>query len=64
MLSIRPATIEDTPLLSAMIRELAEFERELNLVVTTEADQTRSDFVMVQTHRSDSIEQVLSPFIV
>jgi GNAT superfamily N-acetyltransferase len=44
MLSIRPATIEDVPLLSAMIRELAEFERELNSVVTTEADLARDGF--------------------
>jgi GNAT superfamily N-acetyltransferase len=44
MLSIRPATIEDIPLLSAMIRELAEFERDLNSVVTTEADLARDGF--------------------
>lgn len=44
MLSIRPATIEDVPLLSAMIRELAEFERELNLVVTTDADLAQDGF--------------------
>jgi GNAT superfamily N-acetyltransferase len=44
MLSIRPATIEDVPLLSAMIRELAEFERDLKSVVTTEADLARDGF--------------------
>jgi GNAT superfamily N-acetyltransferase len=44
MLSIRPATIEDVPTLSATIRELAEFERELNLVITTEADLARDGF--------------------
>ena len=44
MLSIRPATVEDVPILSAMIRELAEFEHELNLVVTTEADLARDGF--------------------
>jgi len=31
MLLIRPATINDVSLLRAMIRELAEFERALNL---------------------------------
>jgi len=44
MLSIRPATIEDTPLLIAMIRELAEFERDLKSVVTTDADLARDGF--------------------
>jgi len=44
MLSIRPATIEDVPLLSAMIRELAEFERDLNAVATTESDLARDGF--------------------
>jgi GNAT superfamily N-acetyltransferase len=44
MLSIRPATIDDVGLLAAMIRELAEFERELKLVVTTEADLARDGF--------------------
>jgi GNAT superfamily N-acetyltransferase len=44
MLSIRPATIEDVPLLSAMIRELAEFERDLKSVVTTDADLARDGF--------------------
>jgi GNAT superfamily N-acetyltransferase len=44
MLAIRPATIEDVPLLSAMIRELAEFERDLKSVVTTEADLLRDGF--------------------
>jgi GNAT superfamily N-acetyltransferase len=44
MLSIHPATIEDVPLLSAMIRELAEFERDLKSVVTTDADLARDGF--------------------
>ena len=44
MLSIRPATIEDVPVLTAMIRELAEFERDLKSVVTTEADLARDGF--------------------
>lgn len=44
MLSIRPATVNDTGVLHAMIREFAEFERELDLVVTTEADLIRDGF--------------------
>lgn len=44
MLSIRPATVNDAGLLHAMIREFAEFERELELVVTTEADLIRDGF--------------------
>src|ERR1700676_584171 len=41
---IRPATINDVRLLRAMIRELAEFERALNLCVIGEADLTRDGF--------------------
>jgi GNAT superfamily N-acetyltransferase len=44
MLLIRPATVEDVPLLSAMIRELADFERDLNAVITTDADLARDGF--------------------
>src|ERR1700692_154025 len=44
MLLIRPATINDVPLLRTMIRELAEFERALNLCVMEEADLTRDGF--------------------
>ncbi len=44
MLSIRPATAEDTGLLATMIRELAEFERELDSVSITEADLVRDGF--------------------
>jgi GNAT superfamily N-acetyltransferase len=44
MLLIRPATIKDVPLLRAMIRELAEFERALSLCVIEEADLTRDGF--------------------
>ena len=44
MLSIRPATAKDAELLSVLIRELAEYERELELVVTTEADLLRDGF--------------------
>ena len=44
MLSIRPATVNDAPLLGTMIRELAEYERELHLVVATESDLARDGF--------------------
>src|SRR5207244_12095057 len=44
VLSIRPATAEDTGLLATMIRELAEFERELDWVSSTEADLVRDGF--------------------
>lgn len=44
MLSIRAATVNDAPLLATMIRELAEFERELHLVVMTEQDLARDGF--------------------
>src|SRR5580698_3749791 len=44
MLSIRPATINDVALLRTMIRELAEFEHELELVVIEEADLARDGF--------------------
>ncbi|HEY1270734.1 MAG TPA: GNAT family N-acetyltransferase [Terriglobales bacterium] len=44
MLSIRPATVNDAPLLSRLIRELAEFERELDQVVMSEADLRRDGF--------------------
>jgi len=44
MLRIRPATIHDAALLSIMIRELAEFERELDLVTIQEAGLVRDGF--------------------
>jgi GNAT superfamily N-acetyltransferase len=44
MLSVRPATIEDAGLLLALIRELAEFERELDLVEIQEEDLVRDGF--------------------
>jgi GNAT superfamily N-acetyltransferase len=44
MLLIRPATIHDTALLCTMIRELAEFEHELDLVTITEEELARDGF--------------------
>src|SRR5579863_5213527 len=44
MLSIRDATINDAALLRTLIRELAEFEHELDLVTVTEADLARDGF--------------------
>ncbi len=44
MLSIRSATVNDATLLAVLIRELAEYERELDAVVITEADLVRDGF--------------------
>jgi GNAT superfamily N-acetyltransferase len=44
MLSIRPATVKDVPLLRDLIHELAEYERERDRVVITEADLERDGF--------------------
>ena len=44
MLSIRAATVNDVALLKALIFELAEYERERNQVVISEADLVRDGF--------------------
>ena len=44
MLMIRPANVNDVGVLVTMIRELAAFERELDLVVISEADLVRDGF--------------------
>jgi GNAT superfamily N-acetyltransferase len=44
MLRIRPATVDDASLLRTMIRELAEFERELESVTITEEDLVQDGF--------------------
>ena len=44
MLHIRPANIHDAALLRAMIRELAEYERELEWVTIREEDLVRDGF--------------------
>lgn len=44
MLQIRPATIQDVALLRTMIRELAEFERQLEMVSIRKEDLARDGF--------------------
>jgi GNAT superfamily N-acetyltransferase len=44
MLKIRPATPTDVPHILAFIRELAEYERDLDSVQATEADLLRDGF--------------------
>jgi hypothetical protein len=44
MLSIRPATVNDTSLILAFIHELASYERAPDEVVATEADLIRDGF--------------------
>lgn len=44
MFLIRPAMVDDAALLRTLIRELAEFERELDLCVIEEADLARDGF--------------------
>ena len=44
MLSIRPATVKDVPLLRSMIRELADYERELDSVEITEEQLAEDGF--------------------
>lgn len=44
MVHIRPATIQDAALLRTMIRELAAFEHELDLVTIREEDLARDGF--------------------
>lgn len=44
MLTIRPAVPADTPLILALVHELALYERELNAVEATKADLLRDGF--------------------
>lgn len=44
MLTLRPATPEDVPNILSFIRELAEYEREPDAVLATEADLLRDGF--------------------
>src|SRR3974390_621589 len=43
-IKVRPATVRDVALLRTMIRELAEFEHELELVTITEEELARDGF--------------------
>lgn len=52
MLSIRPSTIADVGLLRTLIRELADFERELHFCVIEEADLARDGFGAIPRFRS------------
>ena len=52
MLRIRPASANDAPLLAILILELAEYERERDLVVITEADLVRDGFGPIPKFRA------------
>jgi GNAT superfamily N-acetyltransferase len=56
MLSIRPATPADAPLLLQLIRELAAYERDPDAVVATEADLIRDGFGPEPRFRADLAE--------
>ncbi len=51
MTRIRPATVEDVPLILAFIRELAAYEREPDAVVATEAGLARDGWGPVPRFR-------------
>jgi len=52
MLSIRAATVNDVGLLKALIYELAEYERERQFVMITEADLVRDGFGLAPKFRA------------
>jgi GNAT superfamily N-acetyltransferase len=52
MLSIRPATVDDAPLLTTLIRELAEFERLSHEASLTADDIVRDGFGAVPKFRA------------
>jgi len=56
MLTIRPATAADVPLILAFIRELAEYEREPQAAVATQADLLRDGFGPEPKFRVDIAE--------
>ena len=56
MLSIRRAVAEDVPLILSFIRDLAEYEREPQAVVATEADLLRDGFGSNPKFRVDIAE--------
>jgi len=56
MLTIRPATVADVPLILQFIRELAEYEREPQAAVATAADLLRDGFGPEPKFRVDIAE--------
>jgi GNAT superfamily N-acetyltransferase len=56
MLTIRPATAADVPLILEFIRELAHYEREPDAVITTEANLLRDGFGPEPKFRVDIAE--------
>ena len=50
MLSIRPATVNDAGLLVTLIRELAEYEKELDAVTITASQLARDGFRSIARH--------------
>jgi GNAT superfamily N-acetyltransferase len=56
MLTIRPATAADVPLILDFIRELAEYEREPQAAVATSADLLRDGFGPEPKFRADIAE--------
>jgi GNAT superfamily N-acetyltransferase len=61
MLSIRPATAVDVPLILEFIRELAEYEREPQAAVASEADLLRDGFGAEPKFRVDIAEWSREP---
>jgi len=53
MLNIRPATPADVPVILRFIHELAEYEREPNAVLATEADLLRDGFGLTPDGATD-----------
>ena len=61
MLTIRPATVADVPLILQFIRELAEYEREPQAAVATAADLLRDGFGPEPKFRVDIAEWLGEP---
>jgi len=61
MLTIRPATPADVPLILEFIRELAEYEREPQAAVATQADLLRDGFGPEPKFRVDIAEWSAEP---
>jgi len=61
MLTIRPATPADVPLILQFIRELAEYEREPQAAVATAADLLRDGFGPEPKFRADIAEWSAEP---